>query len=320
VVCGLLALAYPLALHPGPTVVLSASAGAAAAALAVLAQATRRTPIAPAQGHALAAVVLLAPTTHAALALGLTGEPDQTGWFALLLVAAALALPDRRWFAVSSAAVWTAWTAAAIAGGLQGRAAATTLTLLTAAALAAVVNVTRRHALTTIETLRRGAEAAAVRDADTGVANRSGLALQVAPMFEGSRRRGDALHAHAVAVHRLDEVTAVLGHEVAAEVLVAVAEGLRATVRGTDVVSRTESCFVVVGPGAGIAAEELERRVRDWLAAHPPVDPRSWSGRVAVGSAVLAPWDNGSLESLIEKAEAQLRGRTRRPRTAPLVP
>ena len=107
------------------------------------------------------------------------------------------------------------------------------------------------------------AEAAAVRDHLTGLANRRGLAMVGAQMVEQARRQGDAVHCIFVDIDGLKRVNDALGHAVGDEVIVAVAEALRAATRATDVVARWGGDeFCVVGPGPGMAPLELERRVR----------------------------------------------------------
>ena len=64
--------------------------------------------------------------------------------------------------------------------------------------------------------------------------------------------------------------------------------------------------FCVVGPVPGMAPLELERRVRDMVALHLPVEPNVWQIRVSAGGAMLAPWDPGTLDALLGKADQEL--------------
>ena len=140
--------------------------------------------------------------------------------------------------------------------------------------LSLVVNHLRRCERPRARASRAAAEAAAVRDHLTGLANRRGLAMVGGQMVEQARRQGDAVHCIFVDIDGLKRVNDALGHAVGDEVIVAVAEALRAATRATDVVARWGGDeFCVVGPGPGMAPLELERRVRDGvvLAAEVPV-------------------------------------------------
>ena len=55
-----------------------------------------------------------------------------------------------------------------------------------------------------------------------------------------------------------------------------------------------------------MAPLELERRVRDMVALHLPVEPNVWQIRVSAGGAMLAPWDSGTLDALLGKADQEL--------------
>ena len=66
---------------------------------------------------------------------------------------------------------------------------------------------------------------------------------------------------------------------------------------------------------------ELERRLRERMLLSPPVAPDLWDPKVCAGGAMLAPWDSGSLDTLLGKADQEmyLRRALRRggPRTRP---
>jgi diguanylate cyclase (GGDEF)-like protein len=92
------------------------------------------------------------------------------------------------------------------------------------------------------------------------------------------------------------------------QVLIAVCEAVLASVRATDVMARwAGDQFVVIGPGTGTSPLEMERRVRAQLAVEPPVPEELWPGRVSVGSSTLVPWDEGNLDSLLTRAEQDMR-------------
>jgi diguanylate cyclase (GGDEF)-like protein len=128
-----------------------------------------------------------------------------------------------------------------------------------------------------------------------------------AQMVEQARRQGDAVHCLFVDIDGLKRVNERAGHAVGDEVIVAVAEALRAATRGTDVVARWGGDeFCVVGPGPGTAPLELERRVRDGVVLASEVPAEVWPVRVSAGGSMLAPWDSGTLETLLGKADQEM--------------
>jgi diguanylate cyclase (GGDEF)-like protein len=172
---------------------------------------------------------------------------------------------------------------------------------------AAYVNHLRRANVRELADLRAAADAAAVRDHLTGVANRRGLAMVGSQMVEQARRAGDAVHCIFVDIDDLKRVNDTLGHAVGDDVIVSVAEALRSVTRATDIVARWGGDeFCVVGPGPGMAPLELERRVRDTVAEHDPVPAEIGPVRVSAGGAMLAPWDAGTLETLLGKADQEM--------------
>jgi hypothetical protein len=71
---------------------------------------------------------------------------------------------------------------------------------------------------------------------------------------------------------------------------------------------------------------ELERRIRERILLSPPVAIDVWDPKVCAGGAMLAPWDSGSLDTLLGKADQEMylrralrRGgpRNRRPSSEP---
>lgn len=166
------------------------------------------------------------------------------------------------------------------------------------------------------------AESATVRDELTGSSNEAGLRLLGSQLLHTARRHGDALHAFVVDVNDMGVINRVLSPEAGDEVLVAVAEAVRASVRGTDVVARGSGDeFVVIGPGSGVHPGELERRVRAFLVESPPAPLHVWPCRVTVGHATLTPWDSGDVDDVVARAyqDLHLRSALRAP-SAPEPP
>jgi diguanylate cyclase (GGDEF)-like protein len=236
---------------------------------------------------AAAATALTGPERDAALwawaGLGVSG----LGWAA---GATSAALADDPW----GAADWLSWAAQGV--------------VLTAAA--AVAWVLRRRAVSAAEEVQhaRGhARNAMVQDALTGLVNRKGLAMLAEPILESARRRGDAVYCVFVDVDGLGRVNAERGHRGGDDVLLAVADALTRSTRGTDAVARWgDDEFVVVGPGTGLPPPEIERRVRDRCREAAGVDSAAAQPRISAGGAVLEPWDDGDVDSLLRQASREL--------------
>ncbi len=174
----------------------------------------------------------------------------------------------------------------------------------------------RRAASDDLDSARELAEAVRLHDELTGCLNDAGLRFFAPHLLHGARRRGDALHAFVVDIDRLRRVNDRLGWETGDEVLLAVAEALRASTRGTDLLARGHADeFVVIGPGCGVHPGELERRVRAYLIEEPPVSTEIWPCRVTVGFGLLEPWDSGDTDDVVIRAyqDLQLRAAVRAP-------
>lgn len=264
--------------------------------------------------------VALAAAAAVELAAGLSlaqrgAQAAITALVLVVLVTAAAPFPGRAVRAVVAAA-WLSWLVGAAAGSsLRALDAAL---LLAASLLATHLRRELGRLRAELGTEAAAASAAAVRDPLTGLANQRGLAMVAVPMLEAARRQGNALHCLVVDVDALPHVNERLGPEGGDRVLVGVGQALAGCVRGTDAVARwSGAAFCVVGPGAGMAPLELEQRVRDRLLAAPPVERSAWEPHVSAGSAVLPPWDNGSLASLVEHADRQMRRRRELRRVRP---
>ncbi|HEX5510441.1 MAG TPA: GGDEF domain-containing protein [Actinomycetales bacterium] len=163
---------------------------------------------------------------------------------------------------------------------------------------------------------RELAEAVRLHDELTGCVNEAGLRVFAPHMLHAARRRGDALHAFVIDIDHLRLVNDNLGRESGDEVLLVVAEALRASTRGTDLLARGHADeFVILGPGCGVHPGEMERRVRAYLIEEPPVPTEVWPCRVTVGVGLLEPWDSGDTEDVVTRAyqDLQLRAAMRAP-------
>ncbi len=267
----------------------------------------RRVTVAAHFAHGLLALIVLLVAGGAIAHMLIAEAPRQTSLVMLAVVGAGAVLLSLRYLAATLYLIWGVWALAAVLLGpspvwpdyVAGMVAATVLGL--------GIGQMRRRSIDEVHLARKAAETAAVRDQLTGVANRRGLAMVGSQIVELARRQGDAVHCIFVGVESLDRVNRVAGHRAGEDVLVSVAEALRAVTRGTDVVARWGSSeFCVVGPGPGMAPLDLERRVRDYVFADVPVAREVWGAEIGAGGAMLTPWDPGTLDTLLGKADQEM--------------
>lgn len=301
------ALLHPFLLDGGVRWTTLAVESACVLFLGAVLLVVRWRPVPPRRAHPLVAVMLGAVVTAAASVMVLVGQPRQSTTLMLVLVGAGALLLSLRWLLAVLHATWGAWLVGAFLVGPSAQWPHYAAGMLGATAVAAVVSHLRRSGVRRLAQVRAAAEAAAVRDHLTGVANRRGLAMVGTALLEQARRQGDAVHAMFVDIDGLKRVNDALGHAAGDEVIVAVAEALRSVTRATDVVARWGGDeFCIVGPGPGMPPLELERRVRDSVAPHSPVPADVWPAGVSAGGAMLAPWDGGTLETLLGKADQEM--------------
>ena len=287
--------------------VMSSTAGATALLFLGSVAWTRGRPVPSGWVHPLMSAALLLVIGNSVTHLAMVGEPRQTTNVMLVLVAAGAMLLDLRYLLGMATLTWTAWGVGAFLVGPAPQWPHYVVGMGTATALSFAVNHLRRTNVHDLADARAAAEAAAVRDHLTGMSNRRGLAMVGNRLVEQARRQGDAVYCIFVDIDGLKTVNDAFGHEAGDDVLIAVAEALRQVTRGTDVVARWGGDeFCVVGPGPGMPPLELERRVRDLVALATPIEPEVWSARVSAGGSMLAPWDSGSLETLLAKADKEM--------------
>jgi diguanylate cyclase (GGDEF)-like protein len=309
-----------LALDGTSRVVAVGLAAALVVVLGVLALVLRRRRVPDEAGQPITAALLVAAAAHPVVVMTLTDEPRQTTALLVVAVGAGAALLSLRWLVGTLYLLWGGWTASALLVGPSREWLHYAVGLALATALALVVTRVRRQSRRELVRARAAVEAAAVRDQLTGLANRRGLAMVGAQIVEHARRQGDAAHCIFLDISGLRAVNDQAGQDAGDQVVVAVAEALREVTRATDVVARWGGDeFCVVGPGPGMAPLELERRVRQTVLLHPPVSPDIWPVRISAGGSMLAPWDSGTLETLLGSAdqEMHLRRSLRRENTRP---
>lgn len=205
------------------------------------------------------------------------------------------------------AAATIAVALAAVGRGDLESAAGLGVALVVGALVALAVVVTRRRAAGELEAALQLADAVSVVDESTGCYNANGLDLLARHVLGAARRTSGAMHASLVQLGDLEPVRELGGPEAVAEVVGGVADALRSSTRGADVVGRwADDLFVVLGPGTGTTPAELERRLRVRLLGSPDAPLVRWACSLTVGSGLLEPWDSGGLAELVSRAEQDL--------------
>ncbi len=290
-------------------------AGLTAVLLAVLTLLVRRgRRLGPTRAHCVATAVVLSIGLNGAAGLARTGQPQYGAWVILATAAAGVLLLSRRWFLGNLLVLWVLWCAASYLAITRGPDSHNTavfaqlaMVMLATTGFAELLHHWRVGSVAELAQARQRAAEAEVRDPLTGVANTSGLTLLGGQVLEAARRHGDAVHCLVLDVDGLGVVNHELGRLVGDEVLVSVADSLIGATRAGDVVARWGGDeFVVIGAGSGPSALEVERRVRAGIVESPPASPSVWPGRVSAGRAVKEPWDDDSLESLLERAHREM--------------
>jgi diguanylate cyclase (GGDEF)-like protein len=245
-----------------------------------------------------------------------TGDPAWTSLSAVGAAALGLGGLSARWLTAVLVVLGLAWVGAVVPAVLDeslwvvrdtlrwgGQAAA----LAMGAALAIIAMRRARSDRREVQRALEFAQDATVHDELTDLANRKGLDLLGEQILESARRRGDAVYCIFVDVDGLGRVQGRLGQQGVDEVVLTVADALRRTTRKTDAVARWgDGEFVVIGPGTGLAPQEMERRIRAQCSEHSTIDRTIWHARVSAGGAVLEPWDDGSVESLLRQANREM--------------
>jgi diguanylate cyclase (GGDEF)-like protein len=110
-----------------------------------------------------------------------------------------------------------------------------------------------------------------------------------------------------VDVDGLTRVNVDHGQRAGDDVLLTVSDALSRCTRATDAVARWgDDEFVVVGPGTGLPPLEIERRVRALCRVGHSVDRTAPQPRISAGGAILEPWDDGDVESLLRHAGREM--------------
>jgi diguanylate cyclase (GGDEF)-like protein len=254
-----------------------------------------------------AVTAVLVPAGVGVLGLVLS---DDVQWSLAVIVALGLVgagVLSTRWVVAAVYTAWVGWLAGLAAADLRDWPLGWLAAGVAITAASVMSSVMRRRLAERLDQLTQTAEQASVRDPLTGLVNRRGLSLMGQQIVETARRSGDAVHCVYIDIDQLRHVNEVSGREAGDDVVVAIADALRSVTRGTDIVARWGGDeFCVIGPGSGMSPMELERRLRERVLLSPPVPLDVWEPKVCAGGAMLAPWDSGSLDTLLGKADQEM--------------
>ena len=257
------------------------------------------------RAHAVLALCVVLAALEALVTQSTTGSLERSGDLALVVAGACAVLLDRRWLAGTLTLLLGIWGAAALTGPLV---------LLPFAAATMVVGATsglalrraRLAALAEVAALEAAAALAAL-DPLTGLPDRRGLQLVGRHLVAIARREGGAVGCTFVGIDGMAHVGTCAG-QAGMDTLVRHVAGItHSVVRGTDVVGRwREGMLVVVTHGAGAPMDVLEQRIATLLAQECPLPQDVWPRRLVLGRAVMQPWDEGGLVTLLAAAERDI--------------
>lgn len=244
----------------------------------------------------------------------ITGEAWQCMDLMLAVVSAAATMSSRLWFGLGLAACWGSgvftFATAVLIGGADPAALIwpyMLLAMMSGSALAVIFRSSRLGTFDSLVEARRAAELVSVRDALTGLTNRRGLELAFHQLLPAADGRGEPLHCLFIDVDSFKSVNDTVGHALGDEVLTSVADALVACSPENAVVCRWAGDeFVVLVVGAGIDAEELERRVAERLQATSPLVPTVWRGLVSAGGTVREVGASADLDVLLRAADEDM--------------
>jgi diguanylate cyclase (GGDEF)-like protein len=287
---------------------LALASGTAGVGVCVAAVVLRRRRPTGHWAHAVLAGCLVLGALDALLAQSATRTLERSGDLVLVVAGACAVLLDRRWLFGTLALLLGIWGAAALTGPIAALPYAA-FTMAVGAASGLGMRRVRLAALAELAALEARA-AHAVLDPLTGLPDRRGLQLVGQHLVAIARREGGAVGCTFIGIDGLSRVEEALGPDGVDTLVQHVAGITRSVVRGTDVVGRwREGMLVVVTHGAGAPMDVVQDRIATKLAEESPIPVEVWGRRLVLGRAVMQPWDDGGLVTLIAAAEQDIHSR-----------
>lgn len=153
----------------------------------------------------------------------------------------------------------------------------------------------------------------ATRDVLTGVFNRRGVEERVGELVATAARQQKDVFVMFVDIDGLKAANDSQGHEFGDQVIRVVADGVRSSMRASDIVGRWGGDeFIVLGIGQPTPLTQFLERLEGQF-TQSGIDRALWPGGVSLGAAVATP-DMFDFDALIAAADADMyaRRRTRR--------
>jgi diguanylate cyclase len=172
----------------------------------------------------------------------------------------------------------------------------------------------RLHLLRELADSERRNALLSTSDTLTGLLNRRGLEERLPTLWADAARRDEPMRVCFLDVRGLKRANDEHGHDFGDLVIRDVADAIRATVRGGDLVARWGGDeFVTVGIGDEASAPAFQGRLNEHFVTVGRAQREDWSGDVTVGVAV-ADAASATFDELLEGADADMYDRRRLPR------
>lgn len=165
-----------------------------------------------------------------------------------------------------------------------------------------------RSARLEAERIAEAATRASIEDPLTGLANRTLLTTTLQNELARAARHGRDVALFYIDLDRFKLVNDTYGHEIGDNLLVAVADALRATTRNADMVGRLGGDeFLVIAPGIDVKdAMRLAARIAAAVERIYPDGTTSLNCRASVGVAMLAGNANLAAEEFVRQADVAM--------------